>query len=665
MSAQQTRTGARLTSDGDAGAIRLRFTGSASEYFRLCIVNALLVLLTLGVLLPWAQRRTTRYFVTHTEAGDQEAGYQLIEYRGASVQGSCAVILASLVILGLLSWRSDGQPGSPAGLTVLILLLAGWRLRRAQVCRDTLYWRGMPIRYCGQGFSLWRACFPSMFVTLIGGVAAWSLAESTIDSPSTTIVMLACLVFSIGLLALWNLRWRVCRQLMSGLAVGRVVFALSMPDSRFRRLQLQAVVIGTATLAGAVFWYIGVEALTFALFGDGRKLLGARIFTVGLAFFMPMMAWQCALAPWLQARRQNLLWSDMVSGDGQWRLTSQLESRRYAYCSARGWVLTLLSAGVYRPLAVHALMRMRIEAVSVRHWDRPQTLNNAPWLLSSPHAVASPSVPDCREHWLLRLSRLHGMEFVLPLALATAVWLSAIWTLPVVERALVAQLPGALDRWPLSLGAAEGAALAPTQLGEDEQARVSALLEEFVQRVWPEGKAPGHRLQFVRTGDKSGPARIRPDGLLYLSDELITLTRRIGQEEGIDPDRILTGIFAHELAHLEQRGPSHALVRALILVAVTRQLLGDVAVLPSLWVILMSSPRHSPLDSFTLERERDADRRSAEYMRTAGLSPCVMAKFYAALDREAGIAMKAPTHPSHAERAAMFGPDCSRQAGVS
>lgn len=44
----------------------LEFTGSASEYFRICIINIFLTVITLGIYNAWAKVRTRQYFYAHT-----------------------------------------------------------------------------------------------------------------------------------------------------------------------------------------------------------------------------------------------------------------------------------------------------------------------------------------------------------------------------------------------------------------------------------------------------------------------------------------------------------------------------------------------------------------------------------------------------------------------
>ena len=47
----------------------IEFTASGSEYFRIWIVNLLLIVVTLGIYLPWAKVRKLKYFYSNTWVG--------------------------------------------------------------------------------------------------------------------------------------------------------------------------------------------------------------------------------------------------------------------------------------------------------------------------------------------------------------------------------------------------------------------------------------------------------------------------------------------------------------------------------------------------------------------------------------------------------------------
>src|SRR5450830_737831 len=55
--------------------LRIKFTGSGSEYFRIWIVNVLLMLVTLGLYFPWAKVRRLRYFSGNTLIDGEPLGF--------------------------------------------------------------------------------------------------------------------------------------------------------------------------------------------------------------------------------------------------------------------------------------------------------------------------------------------------------------------------------------------------------------------------------------------------------------------------------------------------------------------------------------------------------------------------------------------------------------
>ena len=55
--------------------LSLVFTGSGSEYFRIWIVNLLLMFITLGIYFPWAKVRKLRYFYGNTLVGGEPLGF--------------------------------------------------------------------------------------------------------------------------------------------------------------------------------------------------------------------------------------------------------------------------------------------------------------------------------------------------------------------------------------------------------------------------------------------------------------------------------------------------------------------------------------------------------------------------------------------------------------
>lgn len=55
----------------------LMFHGLGKEYFRLCIVNLLLTIVTLGIFAPWAFVRSKKYLYSHAELSGSRFSYNI------------------------------------------------------------------------------------------------------------------------------------------------------------------------------------------------------------------------------------------------------------------------------------------------------------------------------------------------------------------------------------------------------------------------------------------------------------------------------------------------------------------------------------------------------------------------------------------------------------
>ena len=97
--------------------LRVQFTGTAQEYFRIWIVNTLLTIVTLGVYSAWAKVRTKQYFYRNTVLDGTS-----FEYLANPIQ----VLKGRLIAAAALAALFGSQYYSPVlyGVVVLLLLLA-------------------------------------------------------------------------------------------------------------------------------------------------------------------------------------------------------------------------------------------------------------------------------------------------------------------------------------------------------------------------------------------------------------------------------------------------------------------------------------------------------------------------------------------------------------
>ncbi|HHS93354.1 MAG TPA: DUF898 family protein, partial [Campylobacterales bacterium] len=123
------------------------FKGSASEYFRIWIVNIALSILTLGIYSAWAKVRANRYLYANTYLNGSNFEYNADPVRILIGRVVVVSMYAMFVIFSQYLFLFE-----VAGVIALIaFLVMPWLLRQA-VCfklRNTSY-RNIPFRYEGK-----------------------------------------------------------------------------------------------------------------------------------------------------------------------------------------------------------------------------------------------------------------------------------------------------------------------------------------------------------------------------------------------------------------------------------------------------------------------------------------------------------------------------------
>jgi uncharacterized membrane protein YjgN (DUF898 family) len=130
-----------------------RFTGRASEYFRIWVVHAALTLLTLGVFSAWAKVRTKQYFYRNTVVDGSSFDYV---GKPAAILRGRLVACAVLVALYLLSHYSLGVY---AGVLAVTLLATPWVLVASIGfnAQNTLY-RNIRFQFTGRAREAYVVC---------------------------------------------------------------------------------------------------------------------------------------------------------------------------------------------------------------------------------------------------------------------------------------------------------------------------------------------------------------------------------------------------------------------------------------------------------------------------------------------------------------------------
>ncbi len=325
----------------------IEFSASGSEYFRIWIVNLLLIIVTLGLYLPFAKARRLSYFYSNT----------LVDGQALAFHGNPWKMFRGFVLLAVLMlvYGISGQISPTAGVAAFLILAAVWpALWRAglQFRLANTSWRGLRFAFTGDLRQAYLAMLPAylpaaliVVVSLLNGEAL----ESKSFTPAQGVIGAATLL--IILLTPWTLslskRYQQSHYALAGqhsrFGVGTGAFYLLM-------LKFMLFMIGYALLAGAV--------LASAYF-----LLRAPLLVAPLAL-LAYLGLFALVGPFFTVALQNMVWRGTSSAG--LRFDSQLRLRAFAWLNLKNWLLTALTLGLYRPFAVVHANRMRLEAVSLR-----------------------------------------------------------------------------------------------------------------------------------------------------------------------------------------------------------------------------------------------------------------------------------------------------------
>lgn len=338
----------------------VRFTGSGSEYFRIWAVNLLLILVTLGLYLPFAKARRIRYFYANTLVDGQALGFHGDPWK--MFRGFL------LLVLLMAAYSGAGHLSPTAALVAFLILCAVWpALWRAslQFRLGNTSWRGLRMRFEGSLAGAYLACAPSYVpaIALVGGVALMGGDPKEMEAAGFTPAMAIYMTGALCLLLLspWSLAL-FKRYQHNGYRIAGQHARVKLSVAEVYLLALKTV--GMALLPMILVLILGAVAALMAQRG-GRLGGGgpASAVLVMLPLLLTYLLLFAIVMPYGATRMQNLAWNGTRSEALGFR--SALKFRSLFALTLKNWLLTALTLGLYRPFAAVATARLRLEAVSI------------------------------------------------------------------------------------------------------------------------------------------------------------------------------------------------------------------------------------------------------------------------------------------------------------
>lgn len=322
-------------------SLDIRFTGSGSEYFRIWIVNLLLIVVTLGLYLPFAKARRIRYFYANTLIDGQALSFHGDPWK---MFRGFLLLVVLMALYGGLS-RFSVTLGAVAFVALALLWPPLWRAGLRFRLSHTS-WRGLRFGFAGDVAGAYKVFLPvavPMAVTL--------LVPASAGTGLRALAGVAALVLN------FMLPWTL--GLAKRYQHNHYRFAHLQTRTWLQPSQVFGLSFRVGFMGSIAFALIGiVAAVIFPLLSQGIGSKG--MFLVLSLLFLAAYVWvSCSFTAGLQ----NMAWSKTASeGVG---FKSDLETMALTRLTLKNWLLMLITLGLYRPFAVVATTRLRLEAVSL------------------------------------------------------------------------------------------------------------------------------------------------------------------------------------------------------------------------------------------------------------------------------------------------------------
>ncbi len=339
----------------------VEFSGTGSEYFRIWIVNLLLIMVTLGIYYPWAKVRKLKYFYNNTH----------VDRHALAFHGEPKKMLRGTLIAGVLfsiysvAAEFSFTAGSIAFLILIgiapVLFRAAMRFRLANTS-----WRGMRMRFAAVDLkeAYMVIGLPlGMFFAI--GLSLTFLADphqiKSIGVPASLSALL--LIFIAMTLALPYFFWRLKRYQHNNYAWGplRAEYRSAVGASYkvFGRTAL--MVLAISALFVIVVWLLMPSGAGSLRGPRGLSSLAGLLIPL---FFVFIALINILPRAYFTASMQNLLWSR--TGNRYFRFKSELAATRFMALQLKNYLLILITLGLYWPFAVINTKRMQLEAISLK-----------------------------------------------------------------------------------------------------------------------------------------------------------------------------------------------------------------------------------------------------------------------------------------------------------
>jgi uncharacterized membrane protein YjgN (DUF898 family) len=344
----------------------VEFTGTGGEYFRIWIVNLLLIMVTFGIYYPWAKVRKLKYFYNNTH----------IDGHALDFHGEPKKMLRGSMIVGVFfliySYATDFSP--IAGLVAIVafmavappLFRASMRFRLANTS-----WRGMRFRFVAKDLkeaysiivpALALFLLPSVILAFMDdGAEEGSKQAAALPVPGESLALYGLVL----LVAIPYFFWRLKRYQHNHYAWGPLKSEYrSEVGATYKVFGMTLLMV---VLIAAVFGAMVYGLMPSPSSGSPRSFsrnIGALFALIFPLFLIFIIVINILPRAYFTANMQNLIWSR--TGNQHFRFKSELATGKFIGLQFKNYLLIAITFGLYWPFASVATARMQLEAVSLK-----------------------------------------------------------------------------------------------------------------------------------------------------------------------------------------------------------------------------------------------------------------------------------------------------------
>lgn len=319
--------------EGPGGFHRVAFTGKASEYFGIWIVNVLLTIVTLGIYSAWAKVRRNRYFYGNTVLLGRSFEYHA---RGSQILVGRLIVIGAFLVLNVIAALVPLLVLLP---TLVVLVALPWLVAR------------------GLRFSARVTSYRNVRFDFVGGAGGAFKAF---------ILGAVLSVLTLGILTPLASRW-VSRYVGSNLRYGGKAFDTDPklgPLYASWLLSFLIALVGLCIIGLIVFMNL---SLILPMIESPDLLTPEQhvpLIISAIAGYVVLFASFGIAGLFYRAGVRNIAWSS-TTFDGRHRLMSDVSRSRYSWIAISNLILTLLTLGLMRPWAAVRMARYGWEHTGV------------------------------------------------------------------------------------------------------------------------------------------------------------------------------------------------------------------------------------------------------------------------------------------------------------